>query len=92
MERLTLGHLVPSSESAGNTQAAPESAVLAQTAPGSASVLPPSPTSDVVVNTVGGTVRDHAKLITDGGEPGSRPAQDHGWATEFQRSEPWRQV
>lgn len=38
--------LVPSSMSAGNTQADPGSYKLAMTAPGSPSILPPSPTTD----------------------------------------------
>jgi len=91
MERLTLGHLVPSSESAGNTVAAPESAVLAQTAPGSAGILPPSPTSDNVLDTAGGSVSDYARLKSADGGTGSRPAND-GPDTTFQSGSGWTQT
>lgn len=43
-------YLVTSSMSAGNTVSAPDAAKRAMTAPGSASILPPSPTSDNLVN------------------------------------------
>jgi len=92
VERLTLGHLVPSSESASNTQAAPESAVLAGTAPGSAGLLPPSPTSDVVIDTAGGAVRDHAHFVTSGGESGARPPESGPWTRAGRDEGGWTQT
>jgi hypothetical protein len=87
--------LVPSSMSAGNTQADPRSTVIAMTAPGGEGILPPSPTSDTVVP-IGcdGRIEDYVHLITDGGAVASgRPrSQSFQSADDIPGPGKWRET
>jgi len=92
-----LSALVPGlslpSEGAGNTISDPRGHELAFSAPGSESVNPLPDRLDNSPLPMPGGREDYAHLISDGGRPGTRPANDAGpWTTEFQSGSGWTQT